>query len=303
MKRVLLCMAALSALILTGCKKDKIDPTKPSITWESNSGFASQELTSALDAKVTVSAPGKFGELSLVMGMGQYNILVNPYIQIGNNKGSATVNPVLDLISDEASVKFVSGLGLQAGAALKDKEQVVLDLKAILEKIIEGQVIDNNTSFTVDIRMKDQSNQSLSRTAKFHYTEAPKFSWAKNPSFTEVDLGAETDCKVVVLAPGKIDQLTVKLENGADSFLTDRIKTRTTSGTTLMDLVNDAKVSESIKKLPAPSAVSGKEQVTLDFSFIYEWVPDMKASTNVFTITAVDKNGKQTVQQIKFVKK
>lgn len=309
MKRVFLFAAALSALVLTGCKKEKIDPTKPSVTWEANPGFAVQELTPALDGKVTVGAPGKIGELSLVLGLGDFNILVNPYISIASNKGTVSpknpVNPVLDLINDDASASFVRGLGMQAGPALKEKEQVVLDLKAVLEAITKGQVVGDNTTFYAEVRVKDRDGNAVSRTAKFHYTEAPRFTWAKNPTFGEVDLDAEKiDCKVVVLASGKFDQLTVKLENGSDASLVKYVKNRTTGQQMVIDLIGDAAVANNFPAgaFPAVSAVEGKTQCTLDFAFLYDLRPDMSASTNIFTVTAVDKNGKKTVQQIKFVK-
>ena len=298
-------MAALSMLILTGCKKEKFDPTKPIVTWETNAGFSTQELTATLDAKVKVAAPGKIGELNLVMGLGQYNILANQHIQIQANKGTASSNPVLDLIGDASSVSFAKSLGLQAGPALKEKEEVVLDLKAILEEIIKGQVIDDNTTLSVEIKVKDQTGQAYSRTARFHFTEAPRFSWAKNQSFLEVDLDATPiECKVALLASGVIDKLTVKLEEGAAPFLTSYVKNRVTDGGTLLDLAgNNLKPDAFSGAFPTGSSVQGKKQATLDFAFLYGLKFDMEASTNVFTIKAVDKNGKETVQQVKFVKR
>ena len=304
MKKALLIIAAATALLAVACKKEKIDPTKPSITWESNAGFAQVEMTNALDATVTVTAPGKIQDLKLALGLGANNNLVNQYIKIESNKSKGGSNPVLDLVSDDASANLLGGLGMRVGSSLIGREEIKLDLRKILERVLLGQPIDNNTSFTIDVRVTDQAGNSASKTARFHFTAAPTITWAKNQSFEDVSLdAAEMDCKVSIWAPGKIDQLTVKLEDPADKSVSDKVKNRTGSGNTIMDLVNDEKVSQSIKTLPAPSAVKDKEQVTLDFSFIYDWVPDMSgASLNVFTITAVDKNGKETVQQVRFRK-
>jgi len=302
---VLIVLAALPVLFLAGCTKEKADPTKPSITWTANPGFSTVELADNLDAKVTVQAPGKFKELSLVLGLGQYNILANRHIQLGNNTGTATFNPVLNLVEDSKSISFMSSLGVSAGSALSSKEQLVLDLKKILESIIEGQIVENNTTFSIEIKVKDQADNMASKTARFHFTAAPTISWKANESFKEVDLDAsEIDCKVEIWAPGKIGQLTVKLEDGADASFIEKVKNRTTDNTTLIDLINDPKASTHFK-FPASSSISGKEQTNLDFGFLYDWVPDMKSktSTNTFTITAVDKNGKETVKQVRFVKK
>jgi len=305
MKRVFLLTAALPMLLLAGCHKQKVNPDMPSVVWESNSGFATRELTSELDAKVTVKAPEKFEELSLVLGLGDYNILANQYIKIGNNKGTSSSNPVLDLVSDDYSVDFLKTLGVTAGPALMDKEQLQLDLKAILEAIIKGQVVENNTSFSIEIRVKDQQDNSVSRTASFHFTAAPTISWSKNSGFADVDLDAEQiDCKVEVWAPGKIDQLTVTLGDSADQYLKNYVQNRTTDAKLVIDLVNDSKVVDSFKGyFPAGTAVTGKDQAILDFGFMYNMKYDLSASTNIFTVTAVDANGKETVKQVRFVKK
>ena len=304
MKKALFITALAMALVAVSCKKEKVDPTKPSITWETNAGFSQVELTDDLDANVTVIAPGKIQDLKLVMNLGADNNLLNQYIKIESNKSKGGSNPVLDLVADESSANLLGGLGMRVGSSLRGREELKLDLRKLLERILLGQPVENNSVFSIEIRVTDQADNTTSKTAKFHFTAAPSISWAKNPSFADVDLDAAAiDCKVTISAPGKIDKLTIKLEDAADKSVTDKVKNRTTTGTTVMDLINDEKVSQSIKTLPAPSAISGKELVTLDFSFIYDWAPDMTgASLNVFTITVTDKNAKETVQQVRFKK-
>ena len=302
----MLLVAALPVLFLGGCKKEKVDPLKPSVTWESNSNFETKEITPALDAKVTITAPGKFQDLSLVLGIGQYYLLANQYISIGSNKGTGSSSAIMDLVSDDACVSFLRELGMTAGAPLKNRDQVVLDLKKILEALTKGQVIDNNSSFSVEIRVTDQTGGTNSKTAKFHFTAAPSISWSKNASFAEVDLDADAiDCKIEILAPGKIEGLKVKLEDGADPAVTSKVKNRTTGAVTLIDLVGDAAVAGGFKGFfPASTDISGKDRALLDFGFMYDWKYDMSgASLNVFTITVTDRNGKETVQKVSFRKK
>jgi len=55
--------------------------------------------------------------------MSKYNLLANPHIKISSNKGTSS-NPVFDLVADPSSISFVQGLGMAAGAGLKDKESV-----------------------------------------------------------------------------------------------------------------------------------------------------------------------------------
>ena len=305
MKKILYIIAAATVLLATGCKKEKVDPAMPSVAWDSNPGFGTAELTRDLDAVVKVSAPGKFQDLKLVLGLGSFNIVANPYISISSNKGGSS-NPILDLVGDASSVAFAKSLGMIVGQTLKDRTEIRLDLKAILEKMLQGQLVDNNTTFSIDIRVSDQNGKTASKTAKIHFTAAPAISWSKNPNFADVDLFApEIEGKVGVWAPGKIEKLTVTLEEGAASTLVTYVKNRTTGGTLVVDLINDAMVYDkdnpSFKGwFPAGDAVKGKEQVTLDFGFMYGLKYDLEASTNTFTIDVVDKNGKETIQRVVF---
>ena len=306
MKKVLFIIAAAAALLAVACKKEKIDPTKPSITWESNPGFAQAEMTNALDAMVSVAAPGLIQDLKLVLNLGANNNLVNQYIKIESNKSKSGSNPVLDLVGDDSAANLLGGLGMRVGSSLRGRELVTLDLRKILERILLGQPVDNNTLFTIEVKVTDQANNTVSKTAKFHFTAAPTISWAKNPGFDEVDVDAAAiECKVDIWAPGMIEKLTVKLENNAAPFLTTYVTKRTADSKTLLDLVeNNLKDDEAFKGyFPRGAAVSGKDRVVLDFSFLYDIKYDMEASTNVFTVTVVDKNGKETVNQVKFVKK
>ena len=217
MKKLMYIIAATATLVVAGCKKEKIDPEQPSIAWESNPGFGQVELLNSLDAVVTASAPGKFQELKLTLNLGTFNILANPYISISANKGGS-LNPVLDLMGDASCVSLANGLGMSVGQSLNNRTEVKLNLKAFLEKILQGQVVDNNTTLGIDIKVVDQNGKSAVRTAKFHFTAAPVISWPKNPNFAVVELDTETDCKVGIWAPGKIESLTVKLEDGREVY-------------------------------------------------------------------------------------
>ena len=305
MKRTVLFLAAVLSLFAVACNKEKVDPLKPSIVWDSNPGFGSVEMTAGLNGVVTVNSPGKFQDLKLVLNLGSYNLLANQYITIESNKSKAGSNPTLDLVSDDKVVSFMNGLGMRVGASLRSYDTFKLDLKKILDKILDGQPVDNNSSFSIEIKVGDQTGGSISKTAKFHFTAAPSITREKNESFGEIllDPADKKDCKIKVWAPGKIDKLTVKLEDGADPSITTFVKNRTTEGTTTMDLVNDPKVSASISGFPAPDAINGKDQAILDFGFMYERVPDMSGkSLNTFTVKAVDKNGKESEVKVMFRK-
>ena len=296
-------VAAVAALFATSCKKP-VNPDLPTINWASNPNFAQQELAPGLDGAISVSAPGKIDVLTITLGLGDYAILANPYIGVSANKGSGSKSPVLDVVDDPTVASFLQSLGMSAGSSLRGKTLANLDLVEILETLIKGQIVANNTSFTMKIDMKDQAGNTKNATAKFHFTSAPSFVWDNNANFATVDLNeAQIPVKIRVTAPGKIDKFTITLENGADSKLVEYIKNRTTGGKTVIDLIGDETVVSSFKKyFPAGDALAGKTEALLDFSFMYDQKYDMGASTNVFTLSVTDKNGKNTVTQVKFKK-
>ncbi len=305
MNKILYVIAAATVLLATGCKKQEVvDPTKPTINWDSNAGFAQVEMTSTLDAGITVLAPGKFQILELVLNLGANNNLVNQYIKIQSNKSVNGSNPILDLVDDDSAANLLGGLGMRVGSSLRGRTELKLDLQKILERILLGQPVENNSTFTIEIRATDQSGNYVSRTAKFHFTAAPSISWPKNPTFAVVELdAAEIECKVAVWAPGKIEKMTVTLEEGAAPALVSFVKKRTTGETTVIDLVHDELVKDSFKNwFPSGNAVAGKEQVVLDFGFMFQQKYDLESSNNCFIVFVEDKNGKQTVQPVKFKK-
>lgn len=304
MKRALnIMLAAVLAACVFSCQKP-VNPDLPTIEWPSNTSFAQLELAPGVDGAITISAPGKLDILTITMGLGDYAILANPYIGVSSNKGSGKNSPVLDVIDDPTVASFLQNLGMSAGPGLRGKTVANLNLVDILEKLFQGQPVQNNTSFTMKIDLKDQAGNSKTATARFHFTSAPSFTWDGNAAFNTVDLNAaKMPCKLRITAPGKIEALTVTLENGADNRVVSNVKNRTANGGTVMDLVNDEEVAKYLSQFfPTGTAVTGKTELLMDFGFMYDWAPDMGTSTNVFTIKAVDRNGKDTTAQVKFKK-
>lgn len=304
MKRFFLLLAAVLMLFATGCKKTpKTDPQKPAITWDSNPTFNIQEMTNGVDGFINVSAPEKINSLTITLTLGDYFALANNHIGLSANRGTISKSPVFDLVDDTKCAAFMESLGMTAGTILRGKTSVDLNLAAILGALLENQAPENNTTFALGVYVMDQAGNELSRTATFHFTSAPEFAWAGNTTFRDVVLDEDpVDCKIAVYAPGKIVSFTVTLADDADPDLQKKIKNRTTAGVLVIDLVNDEKVAGGFK-FPAIASVVDAENVTLDFSFLYEWKYDMSPSTNKFTITVSDKNGKTSSQVIKFLKK
>ena len=303
MKRLSIILAFAASLLAVSCIKH-LDQDLPTITWAENSNFSQVELMPGLDANLVLTAPGKIQSLILTLGLGNYGLLANPYIKVSANKGTGSKYPVFDVIDDPGVASFLSGLGMTAGTGLRGKTLGALDLAAIVNKLIEGQPVENNTVFSIDVQRTDEAGNIVSKIAKFRYTTGPSIVWDSNPNFDTIDLSAaQKAVKVSVNAPGRFDKLTVELEYGAAPELVNYIKNRTTDGRTVIDLIGDPKIEESFKNyFPAGAIVKDKTSAVLDFSFMYEIKYDLSSSTNVFTIYVVDKYGKDASVQVKFKK-
>ena len=301
MKRFSILFTALLATVAFSCKKP-VDPNLPAITWASNPNFGQVELAPGLDGAIAITAPGKLDLLTVTVDLGDFSNVANPHISISDNKGTSSKSPVFDIIDDPTAASFFSGMGMPAGSSLRGKTLANLDVVAIFETLLKGQPVPNNSTFSIQVNVADQAKHSISAKAKIHFTSAPAFFWDNNSKFDVVNLNdPQIACKIRVNAPGKIKELTVKLEDGADPKLVSYVKNRTSNSGTLIDLVNDEKAGTAFKDyFPSGSTANGKIDVVLDFSFMYDLRFDMAASTNIFTVFIKDTNNKEATAQVKF---
>lgn len=302
MKRILiLAVAALSA-IFSSCMES--DPNMPSITWTGNPKFGVQELSVGADGNITVTAPGKIELLTLTLNLGSYNVLVNNHIAIDGNKYPTAKLPVMDVIDDTESAAFLNGLGISAGASLRGKTTSQIDVIKLFEAITGNMVLNNNSSYTIEINLADKDGNTAKQTATLHFTSAPEVKWATQPDNNDnlVDLTADKiDTRVKINAPGKIAELTVTFESGVKE-LKDYIERRTTGSKDVIDLVGDSKVTDQFDGFPTGKDVEGKTDVTLDFAFVYKNLVDWSNGTNVFTVFVKDQNGKTGSLTVKLQK-
>jgi hypothetical protein len=302
MKRLL--YFALAAALLISC--DKNDETAPSIAWPSNTKFAQVEMGTGFDSVISVNAPGKIESLTLTLGLGDYAMVANSYISLDANKGTSNKYPTLDVIDDAKSAAFLSSLGMSAGPGLRGGTIGTLKLEPILEALLKDQIVKNDSKYTIDIRLLDQSGKSVTEKATFHYTAPPTIAWADKVEEEFINLNNYSPSKpgpskIRISAPGKIRDLTVSLEYGADAALAKYVQNRTTGNVLVIDLINDPLAEDSFK-FPSAKVLSGKTDAELSFSFIYGLIPDLSASTNIFTVKVVDTNGKPCSFQLKFTK-
>lgn len=307
MRTRILIIAAAAAALFVSCKKE--DPDKISFAIEGDASFEKIELVESVDATVTVNAPGKLKELTLAFNLGDINSIVNQHIGIAANKGLGSKRPVFDLIGDATVVTFLQGMGIQAGASLEGEESYSFPLSRLMLALVNGQPIENNTTFSVDIIVKDQGGRSASRTAKFHFTSAPVINWKENPDFGTVTINPSYPAlpnyyQVAIAAPGRIRELSVTLdETSSDPKLKQWILNRVTGNHAVIDFVTDpmAIAAFSDWTLPKNTIIKGAEKVTLDFRFMESNLYDFTGGiTDTFTLSVTDSYGKQTQAVLKF---
>lgn len=303
MKRLL--YFALAAALLISC--DKNDETAPSVSWPSNTKFAQVEMGTGFDTAVSVNAPSKIEALSLTLNLGDAYSIANTFISIDVNKGTSNKYPVFDVIDDAKVASFLGGLGMTAGSGLRGGTIGTLKLEPILESLLKDQVVKNDSKFSIDINLTDQTGRSVKQTANFHYTAPPTIVWADKVEEEFINLNNYSPSKpgpskIRISAPGKIKDLTVTLEYGGDAALANYIQSSTTGNVLKIDLINDPKAEENFK-FPSSKVLSGKTDAELSFAFIYSLIPIMSSpSTSVFTVKVVDSNEKPCNFQLKFTK-
>lgn len=306
MKKIALLLAACAAVLCVSCKKAE-DPNRIQFSIEGDGSLSLIELAESVNAQLVVSAPRKINALYLSMGLGGVNFVANQHIGIEANKGTDKQNAVFDLIKDAKVVAYLRGLGIEAGESLTGRETVTIDVKKIILDLIKEQLVENNRTFSVIANVEDLEGVAANANLTFHYTSAPTIIWPGNTNFDTVTLDLNDpltvtqflkNSKIYISAPGKINALTVTLEDGADPALVRWITNRISGTKPVIDLVGDPKASSNFKEW-FPTMVKGYQEVALDFKFMSTVAPDLKTSTNTFTLRitdALDKKAEATAR-------
>lgn len=309
MKKTTTFIAAAIAAIFVSCKKE--DPDMIQFVLDDNLSFDKVELVESVNANVTITASRNIDKFSLAFSLGDINSIVNQHIGIAGNKGLNGKSPVFDLIEDPTAVSYLQDLGIQAGTLIRGAEIVSFNLSTVLLALIKGQPVENDATFSVEIKVTDQGGFSASRTVKFHFTSAPEITWPRNTAFSTLNLDRQVRdpegtelYKLSVKAPGKIASLVISLdESTADNKLSTWIVNRVTPVKPVIDLIDDPLASNEFKDwFPTRDALKGAEKATLNFLFVNKNLPDFsdKESLNTFTITVTDRFGKKAEVQAVF---
>ena len=165
MKRFLTLMAMVSAIAaFSSCNKDNGNDTgiptgdgDPTITWESNPNFETQEITATgMDVKISVAAPA---------GISSFVVTIDSDAL----EGILQTNTI-DFINPSGSTAGIVSMIVGADVTVKGATELNLDLSSLIPMILMATNEDSNHTFKLDVT--DASGKTVSATAKFHRSAA-----------------------------------------------------------------------------------------------------------------------------------
>lgn len=301
MKRFAYILAAVLLLgTLAACHKDKSAPapsTVPTITWEANANFATQEISPVLDATISVSAEEGISSLAITVKQMPVELIgiVNAWISVDNNKGTSSKAPKLDLLKDSKVIGQLLDGKVIASAPVGGATACSLDLARLIDMMTKDQLLANKSKFSFEITVTDSEDRPVSKTATFNWTSAPEIALSQET--VTITKGWNTDVKATITAEGKIASLTVSFGGtSADRAFLAWVRKRTVEGKSGVELVSEAEAASALG-FPSADAVSGKTAVTLNFKELLNQVSyelTSAASTTEMTVTVVDQLQKST---------
>lgn len=290
MKKVLFYFVA--ALALLSCSKKGPDPSAPSIKWESNAGFAVQEMGDDMYGTITVTCPTGIASLQIkatTISNDDCRIIFKKWIGVQTYKSSMTA----DLIADAAVATLFQehGIATPVGTALIKAKSCTLNFKALLDALTEDLPLENGARFAFDIMVANTSGQVVTQTASFRWTAAATFP-SNAPSIYWLQPDDDRTLQLSITVPGKVSDLTISFEGEqADEGILSFIRKKSASKSTVIDLVNDSNVKQAFHMEPVTKNAA---MANLDLSGLmqdlgYECSPN---SNTRMVITVKDTLGK-----------
>ena len=300
MKRIALFALAVLAILVAACKKSPVDnSSKPSVSWEANPSFAMMEIGVNMDAKVVFTVPQ--GVSSLVVKVSEIPIDLRGILKKEITSDENKKDLILDLIRDTNLKSAFPGFvtpGTPVGA-----KTVTLDFTKILNKLTEGQLMENDDRFTFEISMVDDDENKINQTARFRWTAAPEITFEPARSsdviyLIDTEEYTMANDKVIVKAAGKIENIVLYFNGSkADPALLDYIKGLTKRDANI-DFTQDEKVAKAKGLSNAVSDFKGKTDFTINLGNLLMDLALFQTSDKDYytdmTVEVTDALGKKT---------
>ena len=289
---------AVAVLLLAGCNKSGTDNTqKPVASWSANEKFSEMEISSDMDAKVTLSVPEGVSALTIKVTKLPVELIgvANKMIGSSSNKGTAAKSPVFDLVNDATVVSSLTGIGFLLGSP-KTGTSLTFDFSNLLEELSSDSVLENGSKFVFDLALSDKAGNTLNKTVRFNWTAGPEVDLVSNNKLPySLVRGGSEPLVVKVTAYGKIAALTLSLDDCKDEGILNYIKRRNGTTSVVIDLMNEN--SSSAFNLPAVKDLEGKTSAEINFTSLmqnFSYEASTTGTSMFFVLKVADELGKET---------
>lgn len=298
MKKLILCTAAVLAVL--ACQKAPAvdNSTKPTVEWDANTTFSEMEISESMNAVVTVKFPEKVSAFRVSLTTLPVELIgvANQIISTSANKASGSKAGVLDLLEDASAAQKLQQMGFAGvvGANLKNATSCKLDFAKLIAALSSGTPLDNQTKFSFTIDVVDNAGNKLSKNnvIRFNWTSAPDIVSDFSFPYT-LSKGTTEKLVLNIDAQGKIGGITLQYEGDGDPGIQAWIKNRN-NNSTLIDLM--AENTATAFGLPKVADLKDKVNVALDLtSFMTNCSYEVtkKGTTLPLTVKVVDNLGKE----------
>lgn len=124
----------------------------------------------------------------------------------------------------------------------------------------------------------------------------PAITWASNPNFEPMTIDENLDASLTITAEAGINTLVVNVESESEHFMSS---VNTIFGTTVLDLINDTKVIETLavvaEGLPTGDALLNQTEVNFDITSLAAMIKGFagtETENHIFAVTVTDNNAK-----------
>ena len=299
MKKVIFCLAA--ALVLLSCSKKEPDPSAPTISWESNAGFAVQEMGDSNYGTITVSCSSGIAGLKIkatTITNEDCRVIFKKWIGVQTYKSSMTA----DLISDNSLIELFQeyGIATPVGKDLLKAKSCTLNFKALLDALCKDLPLENGARFAFDIMVSNASGKLVTQSVSFRWTAAATFP-SDAPSIYWLRPNDTNKLTLTIDVPGKVGDFTIAFGGEqADAGILAFIMKKSASKSTVIDMVNDANVQQAFHMAPVAKNAA---QVTIDLSALMQDLGyEASAGTSTdMTLTVTDVLGKVSSHTIALI--
>lgn len=306
MKKFALAAAALALLVIaaSSCKKDKQkkEDTTPVAAWESNSNFATCEITDKMDATISLTVKEGIQEMTIAFTKLPLTLVgvVNQHIAIADNRAVEKNKylATLDLVNDSSVSSWIREMSMIVPATVKGSTGCTINFKSFINNLMNNQVLENDASISFTLNVIDKADQKISKALTFHFTTGPEIT-VSSYSFAAT-------------VPGKVEKASL-IVSSASQTLTNILKGSVYDGVPVsdgieLDLIENAKAANKLASygILTGAKLQGQTKANVSLSkFIEEVVTDIIATDesygkHTFTLKIEDANGKTSSASLDF---